>query len=276
MHEQAIAIYCICQEVTNYFGLIDDSQCKMTTCEVMTFALISAVNYQCDYKKTRLVSLALRFFPTMLSHSRLIRRIHMIPQNIWTIVFSALKLYLIKSPSEYFVVDSFPIKAYETHKSFRARIFRGKSFHGYSASKKVYFFGIKVHMIIDEQGIPIEFCFTSARTSDIEGLKELPCELPAGSILLGDKAYTSYQLEDDLLEFAGITLLPKRRCDLKRQNTSSQNFILSQKRNLIETVFSSITSKMPRCIRAKTEAGFYLKVLFFILAYLVNKALPYV
>jgi hypothetical protein len=128
-------------------------------------------------------------------------------------------------------------------------------------------------MIIDEQGIPIEFCFTSARSSDIEGLKELPCELPFGSILLEDKTYTSYQLEDNLLELADITLLPKRRSGLKRQNTASQNFTLSQKRNLIETVFSSITSKMPRCIRAKTEAGFYLKVLLFILAYLVSKVL---
>ena len=60
MHEQAIAIYCVCEEVVRFFGLIDDSQCKMTTSEVMAFALISAANYQCDYRKTRLVSIALR------------------------------------------------------------------------------------------------------------------------------------------------------------------------------------------------------------------------
>jgi hypothetical protein len=274
MHEQAIAIYCICQEVANSFGLINDSQSKMTTCEVMTFALMSALHYQCDYKKTRLVSLVLRFFPSMLSHSRLIRRIHAIPEDVWAMIFSALRVYLRKSPTDYFIVDSFPVKAYETHKSFRAKIFRGKPFHGYSASKKVYFFGIKVHMIIDEHGIPIEFCFTPGRLSDIEGLKELPCELPFGSVLLGDKAYTNYQLEDDLLEFAGITLLPKRRHNLKRQNTNLQNFVLSRKRNLIETVFSSITSKMPRHIKAKTETGFYLKILLFILAHLLSKALP--
>lgn len=274
MHEQAIAIYCICQEVANSFGLIDDPQFKMTTCEVMTFALMSALHYQCDYKKTRLVSHVFRFFPSMLSHSRLIRRIHAIPEDIWMMIFCALKVYLRKSPGDYFIVDSFPIKAYETHKSFRARIFRGKPYHGYSASKKMYFFGIKVHMIIDEHGIPIEFCFTPGRSSDIEGLKELPCELPVGSVLLGDKAYTNYQLEDDLFEFAGITLLPKRRHNLKRQNTNAQNFVLSRKRNLIETVFSSITSKMPRHIKAKTEAGFYLKILLFILAYLVSRALP--
>ena len=39
MHEQAIAIYCVCEEVIRFFGLNDDPQCKMTTSEVMTFAL---------------------------------------------------------------------------------------------------------------------------------------------------------------------------------------------------------------------------------------------
>jgi hypothetical protein len=51
LHEQAIAIYCICTETVSCFGLTDDSQCKMMTSEVMAFALISAVNYQCDYRK---------------------------------------------------------------------------------------------------------------------------------------------------------------------------------------------------------------------------------
>jgi hypothetical protein len=274
MHEQAIAIYCVCEEVVHFFGLTDDSQCKMTTGEVMTFALISAANYQCDYRKTRLISIALRFFSNILSHSRLIRRVHAIPEAVWMMVFSALRLYLKKTVTDYFIVDSFPVTAYASHKSFRARIFRGKSYHGYSASRKAYFFGIKVHMIVDEEGVPIEFCFTSGSSSDIEGLKQLPCELPAGSTLLGDKAYTSYSLEEDLFEIAGISLLVKRKHNLKRQNTPSQDFILSQKRNLIESVFSAITSKMPGHIKAKTETGFYLKVLLFIIAYLASKALP--
>ena len=62
MHEQAIAIYCICEEVIKSFRLRDDPQCKMSTAEVMTFALISALHYHCDYQKTRLVSMMFRYF----------------------------------------------------------------------------------------------------------------------------------------------------------------------------------------------------------------------
>jgi hypothetical protein len=274
MHEQTIAIFCICDEVVRVSNIIDDPQNKMTTSEIMTFALISALHYQCDYHKSRLVSMALRLFPNILSHSRLIRRVHAIPKRIWLMVFYALKMYLRKEVSDYFIVDSFPLKAYEGHKSFRAKIFRDKAYHGYSASRKTYFFGIKVHMIVDDEGIPIEFCFTAGSTSDIEGLKQLPCELPVGSTLLGDKAYTSYVLEEDFKEMLGVKFLVKRRRNLKRQNTKSQEFIIKQKRNLIESVFSSIVSRMPRYIRAKTESGFFLKVLLFIIAHLTNKSLP--
>lgn len=179
-------------------------------------------------------------------------------------------MYLRKAKSEYFIVDSFPVKAYENHKSFRAKIFRGKKFHGFTASKKQYFFGIKVHMIIDELGIPIEFCFTPGSTSDINGLKELPCELPGDSILFADRAYTSYSLEDDLLQMAKIRLIARRKKKSVRQHSPSIEFYLNKTRNRIETAFSSITSKMPRYIRARTEKGFYLKVTFFIIAYLLN------
>jgi IS5 family transposase len=270
MNEQAIAIFCVCDEIVRSFGFPDDPHYKMTTAEVMTFALISALHYRAEYRTTRLVSITCKYFPNILSHSRLVRRIHAIPENIWWIVFYVLQMYLRKSDSEFFIVDSFPVKAYENHKSFRAKIFRGKEFHGYTASKKQYFFGIKVHMIVDELGIPIEFCFTPGSTSDIAGLKELPCELPRGSTLLADRAYNSYSLEDDLQEMAEIRLVPRRRNNLTRQHSPSLEFILGNTRNRIETVFSCIVGKMPRYIRARTEKGFYLKIVFFIIAHMFS------
>ena len=64
-------------------------------------------------------------------------------------------------------------------------------------------------MIIDEYGVPAEFCITPGSTADIEGLKLLPCDLPASITLIGDRAYTNYSLEDDLLEMVGIFFQPK-------------------------------------------------------------------
>ena len=274
MLDQTIVIYCICDEISKVLNIRDDNQCKMSSAEIMTFAVLSASLYGGDYRKTRLVASNHRYFPTILSHSRLVRRIHQIPQYVWHMLFLALQVLLRNKDQQFFIVDSFPVKAYETHKSFRARIFAGKQFHGYTASKKQYFFGIKVHMIVDSKGVPIEFSFTPGSSSDVKSLQEFSFNLPENSLLFGDAAYTSYDVEDLLKEIDTVHLISKRRKNLKRQHSQEKNFLLSRYRNSIETVFSSIVSRMPRYIRARTEKGFCLKVFFFILAYMLNLYYP--
>jgi len=270
MLDQMVVIYCFCDEIVKTLNYKDDLQCKMSTAEIMTFSLMSAMIFGGNYRTSRLMAMYHRYFPKILSHSQLVRRIHAIPDEIWVLVFKALQVILPQEDCQHFIVDSFPLKTYETHKSFRAKIFKGKQYHGYSASKKQYYFGIKVHMIINSKGIPIEFSITPASISDIRALQNFSLNLPKGSILMGDKAYTNYQFEDDLANFEDIRMLVKRRKNLKRQNNYNDNQLLKNERNYIETVFSSIVSKMPRHIRARIEKGFYLKIILFIFAYMFN------
>jgi len=246
----------------------------MTTAEVMTFAVLSATLFRGDYKHTHLIASHHRYFPNILSLGRLVRRIHKVPEHIWAMVFTALRLFLQDKQQQTFIVDSFPVKAYENHKSFRARIFSGKKFHGYCASKKSYFFGIKVHMLVTLDGVPVEFIFTPGAVSDIKGFRELDLDLPRGATILADKAYNDYVFEDLLQQTGGVRLLAKRRSNQKRQHSACNDRRLKAQRNAIETVFSSITSRMSRHIKARTEKGFYLKVLLFILAYMINKFFP--
>jgi hypothetical protein len=140
MINKVITIYCVCDEVIRSFGILDDPQCRMSSAEIMTFAITSASIYGCDYKKSRLVCKNFCFFKKILSHSQLVRRIHRIPNCVWYMVFYALQMLLRNTENLTFIVDSFPVKAYENHKSFRAKIFSDKEYHGYTASKKQYFF----------------------------------------------------------------------------------------------------------------------------------------
>jgi len=178
-----------------------------------------------------------------------------------------------KNHSE-FIVDSFPVPCCQNNKIFRCRLFQGKEYHGYTASKKSYFWGIKVHMIVNAEGIPVEFTFTCGSESDIRGFRRLECDLPEGSKIYADKAYTDYLQEDLLKESANIELIPKRKKNAKRQHSFEREFLLSTTRNRIETTFSSIVSLMPRCIRAVTQEGFYFKVFMFIFGYTINKIVP--
>jgi hypothetical protein len=63
MNEQAIAIFCVCEEVVKSYGFSENRNYKMTTAEVMTFAIISALHYLADYSSTRLVVSVLNIFP---------------------------------------------------------------------------------------------------------------------------------------------------------------------------------------------------------------------
>lgn len=270
MIDQIITIYCICDEVCKVFELRDDPQCKMSTPEVMAFSIISAHSYGCNYRFTRLISIHLRLFSKILSLSQLVRRIHKIPIQVWVMVFSALQIFLRNKTNNIFIVDSFPVPAYRNHKSFRARIFNKREYHGYNASKKQYFFGIKVHMIIDTDGVPIEFCFTPANTADVKALHFFDMDLPRESYLLGDKAYNNYYFEDMIKNLKNIQVLSKRNSRHKRQHSGENNKLIKKYRNRIETVFSCITNRIPRRIQVRTEKGFCLKMFFFIIAYMLS------
>ena len=120
-------------------------------------------------------------------------------------------------------------------------------FHGYSPTKQHYFYGIKVHMVLSKDGIPVEILFTPGSEHDMKAFKRFTLDIPRGSVIYGDRAYTNYEFEDLL------------KAELR--------FIQSKIRKRIETVFSEITRLFPRAINAVTSSGFEIKVFSFILAY---------
>jgi hypothetical protein len=136
MDLQAIFIYCLSDEILSNLNFKDDPQCKMTSAEVVTFVIISALHYQCNYRKTRLVALSHKYFPKILSHSQLVRRIHQIPEHIWFLAFQICKEILNAKNHNEFIVDSFPVACCQNNKILRCRLFQDKEYQGYTASKK--------------------------------------------------------------------------------------------------------------------------------------------
>ena len=77
-----------------------------------------------------------------------------------------------------------------------------------------------------------------------------------------------------MLESSNIKLLPHRKKNSKRQHSLCEQLKLRLHRNRIETTFSTVTSLMPRCIRAKSKQDFFLKIYFFIIALSLKNLLP--
>jgi hypothetical protein len=115
-----------------------------------------------------------------------------------------------------YVIDSFPVAVCDNYRIPRAKRYQGALFRGSMPSKKRYFYGLKVHLMVTKDGQPVEFFLTHDSLSEVEGLKYFVFDLPEGAMVYGDKAYNDYTIEDILYEAAHIQLLPIRKKNSKR------------------------------------------------------------
>lgn len=69
----------------------------------------------------------------------------------------------------------------------RCRLLEGEAYRGYPASKRRYFFGFKVQLLMTH----------ADSEANITGPKALDPQLPEGSVLYADAAHTDYTLEDE-------------------------------------------------------------------------------
>ena len=166
-------------------------------------------------------------------------------------------------------VDTFPMIVCDNYRIPRAKLYQGKQFRGYIASKKRYFYGLKLHLVVTQAGQPVELLLSPGSTHDGQGLYVFDFDLPEGARIVGDKAYTNYALED-LMNVAGIQLSPFRKKNSKRPVPPWMYYLQFHYRKMIETTGSLISNLLPKKIHATSPAGFELKILLFVLACSLN------
>ncbi len=149
---------------------------------------------------------------------------------------------------------------------------RSEDYRGYIASKKRYFYGVRVHLLCTTDGIPVELVFLPGAANDIRGLGALALNLPPGSQVYGDKAFTDYEIEDDIMATAEIALQTLRKKNSRRLDPPWTQFYKQCTRHFIETVFSQIAQHLPKSIHAVTFEAFLLKVSALIFAFTLNQA----
>jgi hypothetical protein len=120
-------------------------------------------------------------FRRCLEKSRFNRRQHKIAE-LFLVVFDLLggfwkQLY----ENSVYVMDSFPVSTWDNYQIQRCHLYQGEDWHGYQASKKRYYYGLKIHLIVTEQSQPIEFFLKPGFWSDTSALKMYKFDLPKGS-----------------------------------------------------------------------------------------------
>ena len=217
MEMYATIVYVISDEVLRALGLEDNPQSQMSNAEVITFAIITAKFFQSNHKFSRYLCKRLRLFSNILSNSRLNRRIHQIPWSCWEAIFRFLSLIFKRENQDHeYAIDSFPVSCCQKNRIDKRKLFLERKYIGYAASKKRYFCGLKVHMLVTRAGLPVEVQFRPGSESDLSVLWKMELDIPIGSKVYADGAYNCFDLED-VLQDDSITLLAKRGCKAKKR-----------------------------------------------------------
>jgi len=268
MSEQIITIYCLCADFLLVYGHKDDVQTQLTTAEVMTAALVAAWFFDghqlraCQFLKEH------GYMPEMLSKSRFNRRLHQIPDTIWQALFFLLaQIHQQTNTDDDYIVDSCPVPVCDNLRIRRSKIYRGEDYRGYCASKRRYFYGLKLHLVVTAKGKPVDLVLTPGETGDMPGLRSLFLDLPDDCDLYGDKGYTDYLFEDLLTLLGSANLIAARKSNSKRPHPGYVGYLCQVVRKRVETTFSAITEHFSRSIHAVTPRGFELKVFLTVLAY---------
>jgi hypothetical protein len=270
MDEKIIATYCLCDDVLKAMCHQEDSQCKMRDAEVMTTAFTAALFFRGNLESARTMLKPDGYVPQMLSKSRLSRRLHRL-KNMFVAMFRLLgAIWKTLNADSVYVIDSLPIAVCDNIRISRSKLYAHEKYRGYTASKKRYFYGLKIHLLVTQDGQPVECFLTHGGFGDVDALKYYAYDLPENSIIYADRAYNDYEIEDLLQEIDHIALTPMRKKNSKRQLPAYVSFVQHYHRKRIETAGSLIEQMFPKSIHAVTSQGFELKVALFVIAYSLN------
>jgi hypothetical protein len=237
----------------------------MSDAEVLTTALVAALYFRGNFETTRHFLQEQGYMPQMLSKSRLNRRLYRL-SDLVLVLFQALgETWKALNTESIYVLDSFPVAACDNYRIPRSKRYQGAVWRGRQASKRRYFYGLKVHLMVTQAGQPVEFFLTPGSYNDTTALKWYTFDLPVGAWLTGDKAYTDYTLED-VLRAAGRHLLPFRKSNSKRPVPPWMRYLQALYRKVVETTASRLEQLLPKSIHAVTARGFELKVGLFVVA----------
>jgi hypothetical protein len=270
MDEKIIATYCLCDDLLKTMQHQEDSQCKMSDAEVMTTAFTAALFFRGNLESARAMLHQYGYMPYILSKSRLSRRLHRL-KNMFVALFHLLgNIWKTLNADAIYVIDSFPISVCDNIRISRAKLYSDEKYRGYTASKKRYFYGVKIHLLVTQYGHPVECFLTHGGCGDVDALKCYAYDLPENSVIYADRAYNDYDIEDLLKEIDHIFLLPMRKKNSQRQLPADVAFVQHYHRKMIETTGSLIEQMLPKSIHAVTSQGFELKVALFVIAYSLN------
>jgi Transposase DDE domain len=162
-------------------------------------------------------------------------------------------------------IDSTVLRVCHNKRIRRNKVFKGVAEVGRSSMG--WFFGFKLHLIINDKGEILSFYLSKGNVDDrnIKAITTMTKEVFGK--LFGDKGYLSKALSD-MLFGDGIQLITAVRRNMKSKALSNEEKILLRKRSVIETVNDELKNICQvEHTRHRSISGFLLNIISAIAAY---------
>lgn len=168
-------------------------------------------------------------FPATVSYNRFVE----LSQSVLMPMTIFLKTCCLGQCTGISFVDSTPIRVCNNKRIKRNRVFKGIAQVG--KSMMGWFYGFKLHIVINDRGEILNFSITQANVDDRQPLKNESFLKAVFGKLFADKGYISEELAK-ILFVSDVHLITSIRNNMKNSLMTMSDKIMLRKRSVIETV----------------------------------------
>lgn len=213
-----------------YQGQAKGYQSRLSISEVMTIVIAfhgSGYRTFKDFYTNKVLPEWRDAFPNLVSYGRFVE---LMPWSFMALV-SFLNTHCLGETTGISFIDSTSVSVCHVKRAKVHKTFKGVA--GWGKSSVGWYFGFKLHLIINHQGELLSVALTPGNTDDRKPVPQMTQNLIGK--LFGDRGYVSQALFEALFE-RGLELITKRRKNMKNSLMPLLDKILLRKRPLIETV----------------------------------------
>jgi hypothetical protein len=237
---------------------------SMSESEVMTIVIYFHLMRYRDFKHYYLFHVCRNmrsYFPHLVSYNRFVELMQstLLPMVVF------LKVQRLGKCTGISFIDSTPLRACHIKREHSHKVLKGLATKGQCSIG--WFFGLKLHFVINDKGEILDFVLTHANTDDRKPLMGTNILSKIYGKLFGDKGYISQSLFEQLF-IDGIHLITKLRKNMKNSLMHLSDKIILRKRALIETVCDELKNICQiEHTRHRSQEGFVVNVISGLIAY---------
>lgn len=205
---------------------------KMSTSEVLTITVLFHLSGVRTFKQFYLFYIQKHMkseFPVTVSYNRFVElmQANILPLTLY------MKTVCLSNCTGISFIDSTPIRVCKNKRIKSNRVF--KDIANLGKSTMGWFYGFKLHIIINDKGELLDFLISQASTDDRTPIKQDNFLKKIFGSLYADKGYISNELTE-LLFSQGLHLVTGLKSNMKNVLMTMRDKILLRKRSVIETV----------------------------------------